>query len=294
MANRNSKEAGQPVAPEAEKEVGLFESYMKSREKVAAMPPAEKEKSLFEEYTMKRATVSVPGASPAASPAPPAAAAAAPAEAAPPLSQYEQYMASRDKVKAVEAKTTYEDKAKSSVYEDYMKSRTEKEGVSPADCAEEECDFEEKTQQAGLFHSYMSSRGIKMEAEPAVPEKAPEPVAEMSFYDSYMASRSKVTEAYSAVKPEEVAVVSEFESFSAARAEKDAAMASMPPAEKEAAMFDDYVSCYATRSKSDTSPGHIGSGGMADTRDPAPVKHADPRKSISAAPSFEEYLKSRG
>lgn len=30
---------------------------------------------------------------------------------------------SRDKVKAVEAKTTYEDKAKSSVYEDYMKSR---------------------------------------------------------------------------------------------------------------------------------------------------------------------------
>lgn len=33
------------------------------------------------------------------------------------------------------------------------------------------------------------SRGIKMEAEPAVPEKAPEPVAEMSFYDSYMASR---------------------------------------------------------------------------------------------------------
>lgn len=28
-----------------------------------------------------------------------------------------------------------------------------------------------------------------MEAEPAVPEKAPEPVAEMSFYDSYMASR---------------------------------------------------------------------------------------------------------
>lgn len=36
--------------------------------------------------------------------------------------------------------------------------RTEKEGVAPADCVEEECDFEEKTQQAGLFHSYMSSR----------------------------------------------------------------------------------------------------------------------------------------
>ena len=38
---------------------------------------------------------------------------------------------------------------------------------------------------------------------------------------------------------------------------------------------------------------HIGTGGMADTRDPAPVDHADPRKSISAAPSFEEYLKSK-
>ena len=38
---------------------------------------------------------------------------------------------------------------------------------------------------------------------------------------------------------------------------------------------------------------HIGTGGMADTRDPAPVDHADPRKSISAAPSFAEYLKSK-
>ena len=42
-----------------------------------------------------------------------------------------------------------------------------------------------------------------------------------------------------------------------------------------------------------TGEGHVGSGGMADTRDPAPVNHADPRKSISAAPSFEEYLKSK-
>ena len=42
-----------------------------------------------------------------------------------------------------------------------------------------------------------------------------------------------------------------------------------------------------------TGEGHIGSGGMADTRDPAPVDHADPRKSISAAPSFAEYLKSK-
>mmetsp|Transcript_3623 Transcript_3623/g.5261 ORF Transcript_3623/g.5261 Transcript_3623/m.5261 type:complete len:202 (+) Transcript_3623:64-669(+) len=40
--------------------------------------------------------------------------------------------------------------------------------------------------------------------------------------------------------------------------------------------------------------GHIGSGGMADTRNPDALNHEDPRKSISAAPSFEEYLKSRG
>lgn len=32
---------------------------------------------------------------------------------------------------------------------------------------------------------------------------------------------------------------------------------------------------------------------MADTRDPDELSHDDPRKSISAAPSFEEYLKSR-
>lgn len=36
-----------------------------------------------------------------------------------------------------------------------------------------------------------------------------------------------------------------------------------------------------------------GSGGMNDTRDPDPVDDPDPRKSISSAPSFEEYLKRR-
>ncbi len=36
-----------------------------------------------------------------------------------------------------------------------------------------------------------------------------------------------------------------------------------------------------------------GAGGMFDTRDPEPVKHEDPRKSITAAPSFEEYMKMR-
>ena len=37
----------------------------------------------------------------------------------------------------------------------------------------------------------------------------------------------------------------------------------------------------------------IGAGGMADTRNPDAFEHEDPRKSISAAPSFEEYLKQR-
>jgi len=38
---------------------------------------------------------------------------------------------------------------------------------------------------------------------------------------------------------------------------------------------------------------HIGAGGMADTRNPDAHVDEDPRKSISAAPSFEEYLKQR-
>lgn len=38
---------------------------------------------------------------------------------------------------------------------------------------------------------------------------------------------------------------------------------------------------------------HVGAGGMADTRDPDAFEDEDPRKSISAAPSFEEYLKQR-
>jgi len=37
----------------------------------------------------------------------------------------------------------------------------------------------------------------------------------------------------------------------------------------------------------------LGSGGMADTRDPETKEDEDPRKSISAAPSFEEYMKQR-
>lgn len=37
----------------------------------------------------------------------------------------------------------------------------------------------------------------------------------------------------------------------------------------------------------------IGKGGMADTRDPEAFVHEDARKSISEAPSFEEYMKMR-
>eukprot|EP00591_Stephanopyxis_turris_P002368 CAMPEP_0195512218 /NCGR_PEP_ID=MMETSP0794_2-20130614/4246_1 /TAXON_ID=515487 /ORGANISM="Stephanopyxis turris, Strain CCMP 815" /LENGTH=78 /DNA_ID=CAMNT_0040639947 /DNA_START=36 /DNA_END=272 /DNA_ORIENTATION=- len=37
----------------------------------------------------------------------------------------------------------------------------------------------------------------------------------------------------------------------------------------------------------------IGAGGMADTRDPETKVDEDPRKSISASPSFEEYMKQR-
>jgi hypothetical protein len=37
-----------------------------------------------------------------------------------------------------------------------------------------------------------------------------------------------------------------------------------------------------------------GAGGMFDTRNPDAVEHEDSRKSISQAPSFEEYMKQRG
>ncbi|CAM9632063.1 unnamed protein product [Discosporangium mesarthrocarpum] len=37
----------------------------------------------------------------------------------------------------------------------------------------------------------------------------------------------------------------------------------------------------------------LGAGGMADTRNPEPKDDPDPRKSISAAPSFEDYLKQK-
>ena len=41
------------------------------------------------------------------------------------------------------------------------------------------------------------------------------------------------------------------------------------------------------------SHGGLGAGGMADTRDPDVYVDKDPRKSINAAPSFEEYMKAR-
>ena len=37
----------------------------------------------------------------------------------------------------------------------------------------------------------------------------------------------------------------------------------------------------------------LGAGGMADTRDPEAFEDADARKSISSAPTFEEYMKLR-
>ena len=42
-----------------------------------------------------------------------------------------------------------------------------------------------------------------------------------------------------------------------------------------------------------SEPPKKGAGGMFDTRDPEPQENEDPRKSISEAPSFEEYLKQR-
>lgn len=42
-----------------------------------------------------------------------------------------------------------------------------------------------------------------------------------------------------------------------------------------------------------SEPPKKGAGGMADTRDPEAYEDEDPRKSISDAPSFEEYLKQR-
>ncbi|CAM9517977.1 unnamed protein product [Sphacelaria rigidula] len=47
------------------------------------------------------------------------------------------------------------------------------------------------------------------------------------------------------------------------------------------------------RMSGDGEEKHIGTGGMADTRDPEPTDDPDPRKSISAAPTFEEYMKQK-
>eukprot|EP00752_Nemacystus_decipiens_P014717 g13107.t1 len=286
MATRQSKESGVAVTPEAEKQASSFDSYMATREKQAAMPPAEKEKSLYEEYMASRGMPA--GSSPAPTPA--AAAPAAPSG----LSPYEEYMASREHIKAAEAKTTPAEKEKSSVYADYMASRAAKEGALPADCAEEECDADEIKEQTGLFESYMASRGIKVDtpaAAPAAPSAAvpATPAKQLSPYEEYMQSRQKVVQSGASVKPEEIKKVSEFESYAQTRAQREAAEAAMPPSQKQAAIFDDYLET----SSSKTAEGHIGTGGMADTRDPAPVDHEDPRKSISAAPTFAEYLKSK-
>merc|ERR1719461_148796 len=54
------------------------------------------------------------------------------------------------------------------------------------------------------------------------------------------------------------------------------------------------VSKVVVRGENPNEDGKLGAGGMADTRDPTPfVNESDKRQSISQAPSFEEYLKSR-
>ena len=54
------------------------------------------------------------------------------------------------------------------------------------------------------------------------------------------------------------------------------------------------VSKVVVRGENPDEDGKLGAGGMADTRDPEPfVNETDKRQSISQAPSFEEYLKSR-
>lgn len=54
-----------------------------------------------------------------------------------------------------------------------------------------------------------------------------------------------------------------------------------------------YTCQHQVRTTSTILSQHIGSGGMADTRIVDTKEDEDPRKSISAAPSFEEYLKQR-
>eukprot|EP00980_Cylindrotheca_fusiformis_P030555 scaffold25026_cov142-Cylindrotheca_fusiformis.AAC.1 len=53
------------------------------------------------------------------------------------------------------------------------------------------------------------------------------------------------------------------------------------------------VEAATTSNHSEPKTHGLGAGGMADTRDPEAYADADPRKSISAAPTFEEYMKLR-
>ena len=81
----------------------------------------------------------------------------------------------------------------------------------------------------------------------------------------------------------------------AAPAPVAAAPAPVAPAPVAAAPAPVAVAATATAAAPAASNGAPvkGAGGMFDTRDPDPVVHEDPRKSISAAPTFEEYLKQR-
>ncbi|CAM9823499.1 unnamed protein product [Scytosiphon promiscuus] len=257
MATREKKAAGVAVAPEAEEKASKFESYQASRRALfrfvaslfgyfrdkilttrneqASMPPAEKEKSLFESYMASRGMSSAPQASEAPAPAP------AP-EPSSELSPYEAYMKSREKVKAAEAATTFEEKTKASAYEEYMAQRKAKEGGEILDCAEEECEPEVVEQEASLFTSYMASRGIKVDAAPELDcaEEECTPEEQVSYYDSYMASRKNVKEANADVTPQEKETVSMFDSYMASRNKSDQARSEMPPAQAQKKLFEEY------------------------------------------------------
>jgi len=72
-----------------------------------------------------------------------------------------------------------------------------------------------------------------------------------------------------------------------------AAPAPAPVASTPAPAYSPAPAAYSPPAAAPAEPAK-GAGGMFDTRDPEPMAHEDPRKSISAAPSFEEYMKQRG
>eukprot|EP00752_Nemacystus_decipiens_P014702 g13094.t1 len=139
------------------------------------------------------------------------------------------------------------------------------------------------------YEEYMASRGQTVSAPAAPAAPAPAPAAPAAA-----PARARSTSKWSprpdwkSGKPGRARVSSP---TAVSRPSAPAAPAYTPPPAYSPPAPAAPAASYAAPGK--TADGHIGSGGMADTRDPAPVDHEDPRKSISAAPSFEEYLKSK-